>query len=99
MREDMQDPMEATGLNMGHVLLGALAGAGIALLFAPAAGRETRNWLGDRSRKLKHGAGDGVGAVRNAIETGADVVKESISAGKSAYARATDSMTTTSRDL
>ena len=99
MMDDRNPQDVVTGMNMGHVLLGALAGAGIALLFAPAAGRQTRSWLGDRSKKLKHGAGDGVGAVRNAIETGADVVKESISAGKSAYARATDAMTTTSRDL
>jgi gas vesicle protein len=99
MREDNRNPQDVTGVNMGHVLLGALAGAGIALLFAPAAGRQTRSWLGDRSRMLKDGAGDGVGAVKNAIETGADVVKESISAGKSAYARAADAVTTGTRNL
>jgi gas vesicle protein len=34
-------------------LVGAAVGAGVALLFAPGSGKETRGWLAHRSRKLK----------------------------------------------
>ena len=32
-------------------VVGALAGAAVALLYAPASGRETREYLGDRARE------------------------------------------------
>ena len=42
------------GAGAGTVLLaflvGAIAGAAVALLYAPAAGRETREFLGDKAR-------------------------------------------------
>ena len=34
-------------------LVGAAVGAGVALLFAPGSGKETRGWLAHRTRKLK----------------------------------------------
>jgi gas vesicle protein len=34
-------------------LVGAGVGAGIALLFAPCSGKDTRGWLADRSRQIK----------------------------------------------
>ncbi len=41
--------------NAGAVLLafmlGAIAGAAVALLFAPAAGRDTREFLGEKARE------------------------------------------------
>jgi len=45
-------------LNSGNGILvaavvGAAVGAGIALLFAPCSGRETREWLASRSRDIK----------------------------------------------
>jgi gas vesicle protein len=43
------------GTGIGTVLLallvGAAAGAAIALLYAPATGRETREYLGDKARE------------------------------------------------
>ena len=43
------------GTGAGAVLLaflvGAVAGAAVALLYAPAAGRETREYLGDKARE------------------------------------------------
>ncbi len=43
------------GAGAGTVLLaflvGALAGAAVALLYAPASGRETREYLSDRARE------------------------------------------------
>ena len=35
-------------------LLGAVSGAAVALLYAPASGRETREYLGDRAARRAH---------------------------------------------
>jgi gas vesicle protein len=34
-------------------LIGAGVGAGVALLYAPCAGKETRGWLAERGRRMK----------------------------------------------
>ena len=92
MRHDQQfDPLNPTsvsGSNMNRFLAGAVAGAAVALLFAPRSGREARAWLQDGTRKLRDGAGDRFGTVKGAIHDGAEVVKESVAAGKTAYRRA-----------
>ena len=41
-----------TGIVVAAVV-GAAVGAGIALLFAPCSGKETRGWLADRTREAK----------------------------------------------
>ena len=46
------NPSSGTGIMVAAVV-GALVGAGVALLFAPGAGKETRGWLAHRTRKLK----------------------------------------------
>ena len=44
-----------SGAGAGTILLaflvGAVAGAAVALLYAPASGRETREYLGDKARE------------------------------------------------
>lgn len=49
-------------------LVGAGVGAGVALLFAPCSGKETRGWLADRSRQLKD-------KTTSAFEQGKDVTR------------------------
>lgn len=93
MRHDQQfdslNPLNQTnGSPMNQFLVGAVAGAAVALLLAPKSGREARAWLQDGARHLKDGAGDRFGSVKGAIHDGAEVVKESVEAGKSAYRRA-----------
>ena len=39
-------------------LLGAVTGAAVALLYAPAPGRETREFLGEKAREGRDRAGD-----------------------------------------
>jgi gas vesicle protein len=86
------DPLEAvtqaSPSTVGRFLMGAAAGAAVALLLAPQAGRESRAWLKDNSRRLRDGAGDRLGSVKSALHDGAEVVKESVAAGRSAYRRA-----------
>ena len=80
------------GSMMGGFLLGAVVGAGLALIFAPMAGDETRRRLGDTARKLKDGARgqlDGMkgqlDGVKDAIAGGVNEVSSAVDAGREAY--------------
>jgi len=104
MRDRLQDPMNYSLSNTGSTglstfLLGAAAGAAVALLFAPAEGRRNREWLRDGARRLRDGAedrlgearhaiGDGASTVKNVVETGKEVVRESVTAGREALGKA-----------
>jgi gas vesicle protein len=73
---------DRNGLNAGHILLalmgGAIAGAGVAYLTAPASGRETRH----RVRLMAHDTGESVRhlpeAVRRASEAARDAFVEAL---------------------
>ncbi len=60
--------------NSGSVLvafvLGALTGAAVALLFAPASGEETREYLGERAREGTARVREGREHVIAAVERG-----------------------------
>jgi gas vesicle protein len=60
------------GLGAGTVLLafvaGALAGAAVALLYAPATGDETREYLGQRAREGREKVVDAARQFRTAAE-------------------------------
>ena len=49
----MSDIDQANGKHIMVAAVVATVGAGIALLFAPRSGSETRAWLADRSRRIK----------------------------------------------
>src|ERR1051326_1126040 len=53
---------------------GALVGAGLALLYAPRSGRETREALGRGMVKVK----DGAGVMADKIKTGAEAVGQAV---------------------
>jgi gas vesicle protein len=84
-----------SGGGVGAFILGALVGAGIALLFAPKSGAETQEDLKRQARKLRSAAEERVreaqrqieerlGEVREGVQTRMDNVKEAVSAGRSA---------------
>jgi gas vesicle protein len=60
------------GIGGGAVLLafiaGAVAGAAVALLYAPATGEETREFLGERAREGREKVVDAARQFRNAAE-------------------------------
>ena len=52
-------------------IAGAVAGAAVALLFAPATGEETREYLGERAREGREKVVDAARQFRAATETDA----------------------------
>jgi gas vesicle protein len=73
-------------------VLGAVAGAAVALLFAPASGEETREYLGRRARDGRDRARD---AARDAVDQGRDfyarqrdTVTSAIERGREAFQQA-----------
>jgi len=69
-------------------LLGAVIGAGVALMLAPEAGPEMRRKIGEAAKGLGGDLGDRLGTVKDDIKQRASDVKSAIGAGRDAYARA-----------
>jgi gas vesicle protein len=82
------------GSKVGEVtlafLLGAAVGAAVALLFAPATGRETRNLLGQKAREGQDKAAD---LAREAWASQRDNVMTAIERGREAFQQARDKET------
>ena len=77
-------------------LLGGAIGAGLALLYAPASGEETRRRIREGADKAKERTKDGyesalheieerLEAIKHSIENRKDEVKSAYEAGKEAY--------------
>jgi gas vesicle protein len=64
--------------------IGALAGAGIALLYAPRSGEETRNLIAAKGRELKGKATDAIGDARDFIDGKKAEITAAVEAGKEA---------------
>ena len=83
------------GAGLGSFVLGALVGAGLALLFAPQSGEETQEEIRTRALKLKDAAQDRVrdaqanlegrlAAARENVHVRVESVKEAVDAGRKA---------------
>jgi gas vesicle protein len=64
--------------------VGALAGAGIALLYAPRSGEETRGLIAAKGRELKGKATDALGDARDFIDDKKAEIAAAVEAGKEA---------------
>ncbi len=69
-------------------LLGAVAGAAVALLYAPAAGRETREFLGEKAREGRDRAAEAAAKSREFINQGRETLTSAIERGRDAYQQA-----------
>jgi gas vesicle protein len=69
-------------------LVGAVAGAAVALLYAPAAGRETREFLGEKAREGRDRANEAAARGREAVSRGRESVASAIERGREAYQQA-----------
>jgi len=96
-----------SGGGIGSFVLGALVGAGLALLFAPKSGAETQEDLKEQARKLRAAAEERVReaqkqleerleVVRDGVQHRYDDVKEAVGAGRAA---ASDARTDLERKL
>ena len=81
-----------SGAGAGSVVLaflvGAVAGAAVALLYAPATGRETRELLGEKAREGRDRANEAAARGREAMNRGRDTVANAIERGRDAYQQA-----------
>jgi gas vesicle protein/uncharacterized protein YoxC len=87
MNESTQDYGRGSGAGVMGFLMGAAIGAGVALLFAPATGVETRRRLGEATKGLRNRVGDQVGDVRGRIGELKQDVGNAVDAGRQAFTR------------
>ena len=64
--------------------IGALIGTGVALLYAPRSGKETRKLIADKGRALKGQAQDAITDAQNFIEGKKAELAAAVEAGKDA---------------
>ena len=80
------------GVGGGSVLLafilGAVSGAAVALLYAPASGRDTREYLGEKAREGKARASEAAAKGREALAQGRETLSTAIDRGREAYQQA-----------
>jgi gas vesicle protein len=100
----MDDYTSGRGISTGTALLvGAAVGAGLALLYAPRSGRETRQQLSSGANRLRDRANDAYSNVstqaRRTAERARDVASDVQSKGKYVVDRARDAYNQTRRDL
>ena len=69
-------------------LLGAVSGAAVALLYAPARGSDTREYLGDKAREGRERAAAAAEKGRQAFNEGRETLTTAIERGREAYQQA-----------
>ncbi len=84
--------MAERDVNVGSILIafaaGAIVGAGIALLYAPQSGEETRRMLTEKADELKRNAKDGLEHGKETLKSKRDQLAAAIEAGKEGFREA-----------
>ena len=83
-----RDNGAGAGSVMLAFLVGAVAGAAVALLYAPAPGSETREFLGEKVREGKDLAADAAAKGREVVNQGRETLTTAIEKGREAYQQA-----------
>lgn len=92
-----------SGGGFGSFVLGALVGAGLALLFAPKSGEETQEELRERAKQLRSAAEtrmrdvqkqfeERLDSAREGVQVRVEGVKEAVEAGRQAALEARDDL-------
>jgi len=80
------------GAGAGSILLafilGAVSGAAVALLYAPASGRQTREYLGEKADEARAKAAEAAARGRDALNQGRETITTAIERGREAYQQA-----------
>ena len=74
-----------SGSVMVAFVVGALTGAAVALLFAPAAGEETRDYLSQRARESKEKAREAMDQGREYYQRQRDNISGAVDRGREAF--------------
>jgi gas vesicle protein len=69
-------------------ILGAVGGAALALLYAPATGRETRGRLAEKAEEARARAADAAAKGRDVLTQGRETLSTAIERGREAYQQA-----------
>jgi gas vesicle protein len=77
-----------TGSFMVAFVMGALTGAAVALLFAPASGEETREYLGQKAREGKAKARDAMDQGREYYNSQRENLATAVERGREAFQQA-----------
>jgi gas vesicle protein len=85
------------GSSVGWLLLGAAVGAGMALLFAPASGAETRRRISRSARRLKETAADALDEIRDEFDDLTDKASEKLDEVKEAAGDTVEAIEDTTR--
>ena len=83
-----QDDGGAAGTVIVAFVLGAITGAAVALLMAPATGEETRRMLADRAREGREKAGEAAQKGRELWDRQRETLSTAFERGKEAYEQA-----------
>ncbi len=88
----MQDYSEENDLAHGangltQFVIGAVVGAGLALLLAPAEGRETRRRVGTTMKRWGEGARSALKRTRGTLDEFKDAARSAIDTGREEYMR------------
>jgi gas vesicle protein len=78
----------AAGTVMLAFVLGAITGAAVALLMAPASGEETRRILADKAREGREKAGEAARQTRELWERQRETLGTAFERGREAYQQA-----------
>jgi len=79
-----------SGTLMVAFVIGALTGAAVALLFAPATGEEAREFLGQKAREGKAKARDAMDQGREYYNSQRDNLATAVERGREAFEQARD---------
>ena len=88
-----RDSGTGAGSVMLAFLVGAVAGAAVALLYAPATGRETRERLGEKAREGRDRANEAAARGRDAMNRGRETMANALERGREAYQQARSAAT------
>jgi gas vesicle protein len=79
---------DSSGSMMIAFVVGALTGAAVALLFAPASGEETREYLGKKAREGKDKAREAMEQGREYYERQREHLTTAVDRGREAFQQA-----------
>ena len=81
----MSDECSNAGKILTAFVFGAAAGAAVALLFAPATGKDTREFLSEKAREGREKAAEAGRQTREALARQRETISSAIERGREAY--------------